>query len=160
MLKDYVFVLSKLLNYKWAQLLEKYNLAPNIVNKINAAAERKIRRKSLTKYKRLLLEFYHDDEIRDFYTGEIIDKNDIHIDHVIPWSFVYTDEIWNLVVTKATTNLQKNNKPPTKCDIEKLNARNLELYQKLDTHHSNHKRAIAYSIENKLLDKLYINMKG
>ncbi|MEC9484828.1 MAG: HNH endonuclease domain-containing protein [Candidatus Izemoplasma sp.] len=158
-LKEYAFVLSKLLNYKWAQLLERFNLAPKISQKVNAASERKIKRSSLRKYKNLLLKYYHKEQVRDFYTGEVIDIKDIHIDHVIPWSFIYTNEIWNLVVTKSTTNMKKGNRPPTKVEIEKLKKRNSELMESI---HDNHKlrKKIEYSLTHHSLEKLYINMKG
>lgn len=32
----------------------------------------------------------------DFYTGNELDMDDISVDHVIPWSFMYSDDIWNL----------------------------------------------------------------
>ena len=35
LLKEYSIILSKLLNYKWAQLLEKFNFCPKIANKVN-----------------------------------------------------------------------------------------------------------------------------
>lgn len=159
-LKEYAFVLSKLLNYKWAQLLERFNTAPQITNKVQAASSSKIKRSSLSKYKNLLLKYYHDTEIRDFYTGEILDKNDIHIDHVIPWSFIYSDDIWNLVVTKSTTNLSKNNRPPTKEEIDKLKIRNIELLKTLSETDMSYKKSIAYSLEHNTLEKLFINMKG
>lgn len=158
-LSEYAFVLSKLLNYKWAQLLERFNTAPRISQKVNAASERKIKRNNLTKYKNILLKYYHKEEIRDFYTGEIINKEDIHLDHVIPWSFIYSDEIWNLVVTKSTTNLSKSNRPPTKTEIEKLKKRNIELRDLIKDDY-NLKNKIDYSLENRSLDKLFINMKG
>lgn len=158
-LKEYAFVLSKLLNYKWAQLLERFNTAPRISQKVNAASERKIKRSNLTKYKNILLKYYHNEEIKDFYTGEVISKEDIHIDHVIPWSFIYSDEIWNLVVTKSTTNLSKSNRPPTKLEIEKLKKRNTNLMRLIKDDY-NLKNQIDYSLEHNTLDKLYINMKG
>lgn len=159
-LKEYTFVLSKLLNFKWVQLLERFNLSPKISSKVIAASNSKIRRSSLLKYKNLLLRYYHTNEIRDFYTGKIIDKNDIHIDHVIPWSFIYSDDIWNLVVTTSARNLAKSNKPPTKDDIERLKSRNIELINKISFQDENLKNKISYSLEHKTLDKLYINMKG
>lgn len=29
----------------------------------------------------------------DFYTGEELQPDDISVDHVIPWSFMYSDDI-------------------------------------------------------------------
>ncbi len=160
-IKEFAFVLAKLFNYKWAQLLERYNTAPKIASKVNAAAEQKVKRQSLQKYKQVLLEFFHDTEIRDFYTGEVIEKEDIHVDHVIPWSFIYSDEIWNLVVTKSNNNLSKSNRPPTQEEIEKLKLRNLQLLDKLpDKKHEKYKKSIQYALNEKLLDKLFVNMKG
>lgn len=157
---EYAFVLSKLFNYKWAQLLERYNTAPNISNKVSAASSAKIRRSSLAKYKKLLLEYYHGTEIKDFYTGEVLEINDIHIDHVIPWSFVYSDDIWNLVVTKSTNNLQKSNRPPTKTEIENLKIRNDELFKSLRNTETSYRNSLEYAREHNTLDKLYVNMKG
>ena len=159
-LEDYGIILSKLLNYKWSQLLERFNTSPNITKKVKAASDRKIRRSSLAKYKNLLLKYYHNQEIRDFYSGEIIDKKDIHIDHVIPWSFIYSDDIWNLVVTSSTNNLSKSNRPPTKTEIEKLELRNKELLKSLSGYETGFKKSIEYSLEHKTLNKLYVNMKG
>ncbi len=158
---EYAFVLSKLLNYKWAQLLERFNYAPKIANKVNAASDVKIRRASLKKFKKILLEAHHKHEIRDFYTDEVVEPADIHIDHVIPWSFVYTDDLWNLVVTSSKTNLSKNDRPPTRSDITRLNERNKQLVMWLDeTKHTKHIKKIEYAIEHRLLDKLYVNMRG
>jgi len=159
-LREYANVLMKLFNYKWAQLLERFNTSPKITKKVNAAAERKIRRGNLTKYKDLLLKFYHNKDIRDFYTGEVLDKSDIQIDHVIPWSFIFSDDIWNLVVTKSTTNLEKSNRPPTEEEIKKLRIRNLELSKNLGEFQSGHKSSIEYALEHKTIEKLAVNMKG
>ncbi len=159
-IKDYAFVLSKLFNYKWAQLLERYNTAPNITKKVNASSDRKIKRKSLAEYKKILLKYYHSNEIIDFYTGEVISINDIHIDHVIPWSFIYSDDIWNLVVTKSTNNLAKSNRPPTKLEVNKLKQRNKELLKIFEDKNVKYKDTLEFSLENKILDKLYVNLRG
>ncbi len=159
-LKEYSFVLSKLLNFKWAQLLERFNTVPKINKKISDSGNTKIRRNSLKKYKEILLKYYHGDVIRDFYTDEIVDVEDIHIDHVIPWSFIYSDDIWNLVITKPTTNLSKGNNPPSEKHIEKLKSRNVKLLKEIGERDSEYRKSIQSSIEKDLIDKLYINMKS
>ena len=40
----------------------------------------------------------------DFYTGDELDMDDISVDHVIPWSFMYSDDIWNLVCLLYTSD--------------------------------------------------------
>lgn len=33
----------------------------------------------------------------DFYTGDELDMDDISVDHVIPWSFMYSDDIYGIL---------------------------------------------------------------
>ena len=123
-LKDYAIIVSKLLNYKWTQLLETYNFAPKIAKKVNGLSIAKLKRNSLSKYKEELLKQFKGGKIIDFYTNEELDKKDISIDHVIPWSFMYSDDIWNLVITSKSNNSSKSNKIPAVEMIEKLEQRN------------------------------------
>lgn len=54
-------------------------------------------------------------EITDVYTGNIINEESISqygkitIDHFKPWSYVASDEMWNLTPTFATINSSKSN---------------------------------------------------
>lgn len=54
--KEYVFVLSLLINFKWTQLLEKFNNSPRIAYKVKDISDNNIKRNSLTKYINILLE--------------------------------------------------------------------------------------------------------
>ena len=127
LLKEYGIILSKLLNYKWAQLLEKFNFCPKIVNKVNGISESKLRRNSLNEYKKQLLKEFNDGNVVDFYTGEQLELKNISIDHVIPWSFMYSDDIWNLVITSKSNNSSKSNTIPNEEIINKLKDRNKKL---------------------------------
>ena len=120
LLKDHAFVLSQLLNYRWAQLLEKFNQSPRIALKVKGSTDEQIRRSSLTRFKQALLKQFPDGKIRDFYTDDLLDPNDISIDHVIPWSFMYSDDIWNLVITSKVNNSSKSNRIIEEQYIEKL----------------------------------------
>ena len=130
-------VVSKLLNYKWAQLLEKYNYAPKIVNKVNSISETKLRRESLTKYKNELMKQFGDGVAIDFYSGKPLANSDISVDHVIPWSIMYSDDIWNLVLTSKSNNSSKSNSIPSQEVIEKLKQRNARLVGLLATKFDN-----------------------
>ncbi|NTW96621.1 MAG: HNH endonuclease [Erysipelotrichaceae bacterium] len=125
--KDHAFVLSQLLNYRWAQLLEKFNQSPRIASKVKGMSDEQLRRNSLSKFKHALLKQFPDGVVRDFYTDDILDPNDISIDHVIPWSFMYSDDIWNLVITSKSHNSSKSNNKTTQDYIDRLKQRNLEL---------------------------------
>lgn len=125
--KDHAFVLSQLLNYRWAQLLEKFNQSPRIASKVKGMSDEQLRRNSLSKFKHALLKQFPDGIVRDFYTDNILDPTDISIDHVIPWSFMYSDDIWNLVITSKSRNSSKSNNKTTQDYIDRLKKRNLEL---------------------------------
>ena len=151
-LKEYSMIISKLLNYKWSQLLEKFNYQPKISLKVNGISEAKLRRNNLTKYKEELLKEFEGKEIIDFYTGNPISYNDISIDHVIPWSFMYSDDIWNLVITSKSINSSKSNSIPSKEIIEKLKIRNNNLDSLLS---GIYKLSMDEAIRNNYVDKFY-----
>lgn len=87
-LKEYSIVISKLLNYKWAQLLENFNFSPKIVSKVNGISNAKPKMKNSSKYKEELLKQFDGKEI-NFYIGK--ESALMIFNHVIPWSYVYLD---------------------------------------------------------------------
>ena len=152
LLKQYSTIISKLLNYKWAQLLEKYNFSPKIVSKVNGISESKLKRSSLRKFKEILLKEFEGKAIIDFYTGEELTYNQISIDHVIPWSFMYSDDIWNLVITRKEINSSKSNSIPSYDVIEKSKLRNKNLCLLL---FGSYKIEMEEAIKNNYVDKFY-----
>jgi SAM-dependent methyltransferase len=66
-------------------------------------------------------------EMNDIYTGKLLNRENfdelgrIHIDHFVPWSYLASDEVWNLTPTFAKINISKSNQVPNqKKDIELL----------------------------------------
>ena len=59
---------------------------------------------------------------RCFYCGEPL--HDVHIDHVIPYSAVGHNEVWNLVLTDCDCNSQKQDSMPSWKFLDKLMIRN------------------------------------
>ena len=157
-LKEYAIVLSQLLNYRWAQLLEKYNNSPRIALKVKGISDEKIRRNNLTKYKEILLNQMDQGKIIDFYTGDILEENNISVDHVIPWSFMYSDDIWNLVLTSRKFNSSKNNSIPTEEMIHKLEERNNDLIKTIDKS-SVYYKDLKMAIENNYVEKFYLSYR-
>ncbi len=154
-IKDYEKVLIKLLNYKWSLLLEKYNCAPELLNKINDAANSSIRRNSLTKYKNFLLKNeFHGLDVMDFYSNKALSNSDISVDHVIPWSFMYRDDIWNLVLTDRITNSTKGNIAINEHLIDKLQNRNKRLCDSLEE--GKEKEELKYAIMENLPKRFYL----
>ena len=156
LIKEYSLIISKLLNYKWAQLLEKFNYAPKIVNKVNSISEAKLKRESLVKYKNELLKEFNGGEPIDFYSGKPLAPNDISVDHVIPWSFMYSDDIWNLVLTSKSNNSIKSNSIPSEEIIEKLKERNEKIKNILDDKYS---IEMKNAIDNNYIDKYYFECR-
>ena len=157
-IKSYAIVLSKLLNYKWAQLLERFNYSPNIVKKVNSISETNIPRNSSAIHQirnELLKQFQGGDPI-DFYSGEILQPEEISLDHVIPWSFMYSDDIWNLVLTSRSINSSKSNSIPSQQTIDRLKVRNDQIVDLLD---DKYKIEMEAAIQNHFVDKYFFESR-
>ncbi len=155
-IKEHSFILSQLLNYRWAQLLEKFNHSPRIALKVKGLSDEQLRRNSLSDFKKALLLQFPDGIVRDFYTNDILDPKDISIDHVIPWSFMYSDDIWNLVITSKSNNAIKSNKIPTQENIEKLKLRNEEIEKIVPDCFS---RELREASKHEFVDRFYFDSK-
>lgn len=150
--------MSQLLNYRWAQLLEKFNNCPKISLKVKGISDEKIRRNNLIKFKNILLEQMEDGKIIDFYTGKILKENEISIDHVIPWPFMYSDDIWNLVITSKLINSRKSNTTPDEKTIKRLEMRNKELMKTID-YGTIYYDDLKEAVENNYVQKFYVSCK-
>ena len=117
--------LFDLINYRWGLILETFNSSPRINKKVKIIDEQDVRRNSLRKFKKYL--DIENPNHKCFICGEYIEEDELAIDHVIPWSYLYSDDLWNLVYVHSGCNSRKSNVIPTKLDIEKLKARNNKL---------------------------------
>lgn len=157
-IRDYAFVLTKLLNYRWSILLEKYNVAPNILNKVSDIGNEKMRRNSLAKYRMMLEMEYPDNNPIDFYSHDPLEEKDISVDHVIPWSFLYRDDIWNLVLTSKSNNSLKSNHIPSEETIQRLEERNMRLYPLITD--KSMKESMKEAISLHLVRRYYFELIG
>jgi len=112
-------LLHKALILEWAKFLEKTNFTPKLIAKIENLGEHK--RSSLNKYKKILTRV--DNEC--FYCNTDLKNEKIHIDHFIPWSYIFEDEIWNLVLSCSSCNLKKSDYLAKKECLTKINIRNV-----------------------------------
>lgn len=119
-LKTNALPLELIANFYWAELLENCNrLAPRIIQKISRDAAS---RRSLQKYLKILLA---DTDVKCFYCGVAFDA--LHaptVDHVIPWSFLLEDALWDLVLACRRCNAQKSDWLPSADLLQKLMRRN------------------------------------
>lgn len=109
-------LLTEAVILEWAKFLERINHGlPRLISKIEDPIPR---RRSLEVYKRILRQgsercFYCDNSLLE-------DIRSVHADHFIPWSYVYEDELWNLVLACSRCNLQKHSSLPPVEFIGKL----------------------------------------
>jgi len=82
----------------------------------------KLDRRKLTKYLAVLLEVGTS---CCFYCEKAVSSADAHIDHVIPWSFLFEDPLWDLVAACAQCNSGKSDWLPERRFIDRLVLRNL-----------------------------------
>jgi HNH endonuclease len=108
--------LAVIATYYWARYLSSLNATPRIVEKLEPL---KSNRASLVKYFRVLMGF---GECDCFYCGAFFDAFNISpsVDHFIPWTFVYEDRLWNLVLSCNRCNASKSDGLPTEELLERL----------------------------------------
>jgi hypothetical protein len=153
-------LLENVINYKWASLLEEYNKAPNIIKKVIGSKDHKIKRQNLLKYRNVLLEYYHLEGAKDFYTGELIKISDISLEHVIPFNFIYGCDIWNLIIVSKETAKSRRGLIPTKEDIDKLNERNNILFDAIKETKLRVRFDLENAINKHLVNRYYIDLIG
>ena len=94
-------ILSMAVLSEWAKFLERINKSlPMLVAKIE---QDEMRREPLIRYRKMYLE--HTKHC--FYCGERLDAGFIHVDHFLPWSYIFEDQPWNLVLACKQCNLKK-----------------------------------------------------
>ena len=156
-LKEYSDILFEVINYRWVQILETYNSSPRISKKIKITDRGGVKRKPLGKFKKYL----QLTDKRCFISGEEFD-GDLSIDHLIPWSFMFSDNIWNLVFVKQGYNSSKSNHIVDESEIIKLEERNMKLLHRMKEEGMKDKNysELEFSIKNNQLRKFWISFKG
>jgi hypothetical protein len=110
-------------NFYWAEFLEGCNrLAPRIVQKVSRDGSS---RKSLQKYLNILRD---ESNVQCFYCEARFGEQRVPtVDHVIPWSFLLEDDLWDLVLACSKCNSAKSDWLPDHAFIQKLLRRNRGL---------------------------------
>ena len=154
-------LLFQLVNYRWTQKLEDIDGSPRIANKVKGVdREGSPKRSSLASFKRFLDE---ENPAREcFLTSASIEEKELSIDHVIPWSYMYSDDLWNLVYVGRKENSAKSNLLPTEDEISKLERRNRALLEKLRQKNITGARVdeLEIAIERDYVRQHWIGCKG
>ncbi|MFC0469279.1 HNH endonuclease domain-containing protein [Halalkalibacter kiskunsagensis] len=150
---NYQRLIVNLTNYHMAAMIEELNEVPSI-NYLLGKVESIAKRSSLRPFEKLLMSHF---EASCFYCNKTLSgkKRETHVDHFIPWSFVQSDQLWNLVLSCNRCNSSKSDKLPDRSFLEFILDRNFELTHKIqdDTLMTNYKSKkmimlYDYSIKN------------
>ena len=115
-------VLSKVVLVGWAKFLEKVNPSlPMLVAKIERDDAK---RRTLTSYRNLYLKHW----CHCFYCNSRLEREFIQVDHFIPWSYLFDDNAWNLVLACRDCNCKKSSALPPVAFRDDLIARNSRYY--------------------------------
>ena len=160
LIQDYFELLSDVISYRWVRFLEDFNDSRRISKKMKGIDLQNLKRDTQLKkfWKYLDLENPHR---ICFHTNEPIVEGKISVDHVIPWSYLFSDDIWNLVYVDKNENSSKNNKIPNENTIKKLEKRNENLFKLMTEKFPNDKPTyeLGLSIKLKLVNKYWIKSK-
>lgn len=154
--------LFDLINYRWSMMLENYNSCPRIAKKVRIMDEQKIERKSLKIFDKFL--DLENEKHVCFICGKEINEQELSRDHVIPWSYMYSDDLWNIVYVHKNCNSSKSNITPSLHTINNLKERNNKLKELLHVKYEDKNikllQEFDYAIENDFVDKFYLGCKG
>lgn len=158
-IKQYGDILFTIINYRWTQMLEGFNYSPRISRKVRAIDENNIKRTSLKKFHQYLDLIFEDGKRKCFYCGENIADNEISVDHVIPWSYMFSDDLWNLVYCHKGENSEKSNRLPSEEDINRLEERNKQLLNRMQNNNKDYDQ-LQIAVEKDYVKKFWISFKG
>lgn len=105
----------------WVKFTEKFTSAPRLYEKIQGLAFKRSRLKPFKEFFQSVL-----GERECFYCGGSILPQP-HVEHVVPWSFVAEDKVWNLVLSCKDCNSEKSSQTPANRFVTKLVHRNEEI---------------------------------
>ncbi|SDD52458.1 HNH endonuclease [Paenibacillus sp. CF095] len=159
-LKGSRLIVFDAINYRWTQMLENFNHSPRLSKKVRIIDEDQVRRKPLGKFAEFIEA--ENPEFHCFLCGEKIVTETPAIDHVIPWSYLYSDDLWNLVFAHQSCNSSKSNVIPHEEKIIRLEARNQVLLHRLkeSSKLNKHVSELELAIESNIVRKFWIACQG
>ncbi len=116
--------IERLNYYSWAKFLEKINpdtVSCKLLDKLESATPR---RQNLNPYRDILRDEF--ESCNCIYCGRRLQRSP-HVDHVIPWSFIKSDHLWNFVLACPSCNIKKKDQLPTRQILAAVVSRNEEM---------------------------------
>lgn len=111
--------------YEWLKMIESI-LKSNgkSIDNLSTILECITQRNDLSSFKKELSLL--GEEKTCFYCGKKLGK-DLHLDHLVPWDFLKSDDLWNFVFSCSACNISKSNRIPDEVFVDKLIKRNEKL---------------------------------
>ena len=110
MIQDNTVSILGWIQYEKVKWLQNNNPeVPGLVYKL-APMDEKMRK--LNNVRKLWECIFDVSEVKDVFTGELVEPKKYDVDHFIPWSFVMNDELWNLMPMDSSLNSVKSNRLP------------------------------------------------
>ena len=120
-------ILMGLVIAEWAKFLEKINGSlPMLVAKIEKNNTKRDPN-AMSKFRKLFQDTDHC-----FYCGNKLEQRYVDVDHFIPWSYIFADSMWNLVLACRDCNCYKSNSLPQDEFLVNLIKRNKQYYNVVD----------------------------
>ena len=120
----YKIEIEQLNYYAWAKILEKINSDDSIRHVLSKLELATPHRQDLSIYRAILKDEFESNNC--FYCGKKLAKSS-HVDHVIPWTFMKSDHLWNFVLSCPSCNTRKNDRLPSKATLSRVVTRNEEM---------------------------------
>ncbi len=162
LLADFSDILLESINFKWTLILENFNSSPRIGNKVRIIDFPDIKRGSLGMF-REYLNCENPNHICFICDNKIAQETPA-LDHVIPWSYLYSDDLWNLVYVHQSCNSIKSNSIPSDDEINRLEERNIRLLKQLNDNQAlgskKPTKELETAIERDYVKKFYVSCKS
>ena len=139
-LMTYKLEIEQMNYYAWAKFLDKINRNNPPVQLIEKLELSTPQRKNLSVFRDILRKEFESNNC--FYCGSKLETG-THVDHVLPWSFVKSDHLWNFVLACPKCNTKKKDLLPSKQKLAEVTTRNQEMISNQDPFI--HKELVGYS---------------
>jgi len=156
-IKENSLLITEAVYYRWSQILEKYNCSPRLNKKVRIIDQDELRDRPLSYYTKYL-DLENPGRLC-FFCGQPVEGNAPNIGHLIPWSYLCSDDIWNLVYAHQGCLRPGARGAPPEFYIARLDKRNRTLLEKLSANVETDMVAgtLQDGINKNLLKKCWLN---
>lgn len=150
MVKENYLLIREWIRAKKVKYLQDRNPSvPGIIYKLDPEGKR-----DLGRVRDIWNAIMKKEDVYDIYSDEKLNDKRYDIDHFIPWSYVTTDELWNLTPSKKAVNIAKSNHLP-EWELYMGRFTDIQLQLNRNIHSDTHIHALFENCRNKNLSTLW-----